>query len=275
MIRENRLKKNINEGRISIGSLIATPCPAYIEIMGKLNYDFVFIDTEHGYYSVEKTLPLIMAADTWNITPFVRVIENSFALISKALDLGAQGVIIPHVHSKEELREAVKSAYYPPHGERGAAPCVRSAGFMEFEWDKFQEYSNENTMIIPCIEDRKGVENLDEMLNVEEVEVYCLGPFDYSVDIGIPGDRLNPKVEEEMVKVAEKISSEDKYVMYPVLSMEEAEEWIERGVKIFVYGIDTVIYGLGLKKFADEIKVDTVIYGLGHKKFTDGSKEKY
>jgi len=254
MIYENRLKKNLREGNISIGSLIATPCPAYIELMGKLGYDFVFIDTEHGYYNVEDTLPLVIAADAWNVTPLVRVIENRLGLISKALDLGAQGVIIPHVHSKNELKEAVKSAYYPPKGERGAAPCIRSAGFMEFEWERFQDFSNENVMIIPCIEDRKGIENLDEMLDVDEVEVYCLGPFDYSVDIGLPGDRLNPKVEGEMVRAAEKISSEGRHVMYPVLTIEEAEKWLERGVKIFVYGIDTVIYGLGLKGFIDKIK---------------------
>lgn len=254
MIGENRLKKGLKKDEVLLGSLIATSCPAYVEIMGKLGFDFVFIDTEHGYYSVEESLPLVMAADIWGVTPLIRVVENRSGLISRALDLGAQGVIIPHVHSKEELKETVKSAYYPPYGERGAAPCVRSAGFAEFEWAKFQEKSNENTLIVPCIEDRKGMENLNEMLDIDEVELYCLGPFDFSVDIGIPGDRLNPKVESEMEKVAEMIFANGRHVMYPVLSVDEAEKWYERGIKVFVYGIDTVIYSLSLKKFTEKMR---------------------
>ena len=260
MIHENRLKKNIHEKKISIGSIISTLCPAYIEVLGKLNYDFILIDTEHGHYSVEEAFPLIMAADIWDVTPIVKVIENKFTFISKALDLGAQGIIIPHVHSEEDLRNAIKSAYYPPHGERRSAPYIRSADFIDFEWGKFQELSDEDTIVIPCIEDEKGIENIDEILGIEEVEVYCLSPFGYSIDIGAPGDRLNPRVEEMMIKVAEKISNEGKYVMYPVMSIEEAGRWIERGVNILVYGSDTFIYGLTLKKFVDEVKADTIIY---------------
>jgi len=254
MIGENRLKKGLKEDKILLGSLVTTPTPAYVEAMGKLGYDFVFIDTEHGYFSVEESLPLVMAADIWGVTPLIRVVENRYDLISKALDIGAQGVIIPHVHSKEELRMAVESAYYPPRGRRGASPSVRSAGYAEFEWAGFQERSNENIMVIPLIEDRKGVENLDEMMDVNEVELYCIGPFDYSVDIGMPGDRVNPKVEEVMEKAVEKIVSNGRYVMYPVLDVDEARKWYERGVKVFIYGIDTIIYSLSLKEFAKEIR---------------------
>ena len=254
MIIENRLKKGLKEDKILLGSLVTTSSPAYVEVMGKLGCDFVFIDTEHGYFSVEESLPLVMAADIWGITSLIRVVENRYDLISKALDLGAQGVIIPHVHSKKELRKAVESAYYPLRGKRGASPSVRSAGYAEFEWAGFQEKSNENIMVIPLIEDREGIENLDEMMDVDEVELYCLGPFDYSVDIGVPGDRVNPKVERVMEEAVEKIISNGKYVMYPVLNVDEAKKWYERGVKVFVYGIDTIIYGISLKKFAEEIK---------------------
>lgn len=254
MIGENRLKKGLNGGKTLLGSLVTTPAPAYVEAMGKLGYDFVFIDTEHGYFSVEDSLPLVMVADIWGVTPLIRVVENRRDLISKALDLGAQGVIIPHVHSKEELRRAVESAYYPPRGSRGASPSVRSAGYAEFEWAGFQERSNENVMVIPLIEDRRGIENLDEMMDTDEVELYCLGPFDYSVDIGVPGDRVSPKVEKVMENAVEKIVSSGRHAMYPVLDVDEAKKWHEKGVKVFVYGIDTIIYSLSLREFAEKVR---------------------
>jgi 2-keto-3-deoxy-L-rhamnonate aldolase RhmA len=250
-------RKRVAQRELLLGSLIATACPQHVEILGRLGYDFVFIDLEHGDFFLSDLRGLIIAADAQGITPLVRVSWNRPEYILKALDLGAKGVILPHVGSKDELVKAVESALYPPKGSRGAAPCIRSAGYFETNWEQFQDKSNEEVLVIPCIEDKKGMENLSSMLDIDGVDIFCLGPFDYSVDIGLPGKRTDPKVVNQMRRAAEEIISSGKHVMYPVLDFNEMEEWVKVGVRIFVYGIDTVIYAMALRNFlekAEEIK---------------------
>jgi 4-hydroxy-2-oxoheptanedioate aldolase len=129
IIRPNRLKELLEHGKVAVGLACFTLHPALIEIMGWTGFDFVFIDTEHTPGDVEATLTGIMACEVTGMTPLVRVYENSPPLICKALDNGAQGVIIPHISTVAQAEAAVRSVKYPPLGERGSCPSIRPSRF--------------------------------------------------------------------------------------------------------------------------------------------------
>ena len=107
--------------------------------MGIAGYDFDMIDTEHGTYDVDTAGELIRAADGAGLTPLVRVLRNDPGPIMKALDLGAHGVVVPHVTSREEASQAVESAKYPPLGIRGSCPYVVAADFSMADWKEYQD----------------------------------------------------------------------------------------------------------------------------------------
>ena len=109
---ENKLKKKLNQGYLAFGVTTHIPAPALVEIMGKAGYDFTMIDTEHGLYDIETAGELIRTAQGVNLTPIVRVLKNNKWLISRVLDFGAQGVVIPHISTKEDAVKAVEACKY-------------------------------------------------------------------------------------------------------------------------------------------------------------------
>src|SRR5690606_21419726 len=119
------LKPALREGTVLVGTWVNTPTPSEVEIIGYAGFDFVMLDTEHSSYGIEAGEGLIRAADAARIPALMRVAENKPSAIGKALDYGAQGIVVPHIGTAEEARQAVRGARFAPAGVRGAAPSVR------------------------------------------------------------------------------------------------------------------------------------------------------
>jgi 4-hydroxy-2-oxoheptanedioate aldolase len=182
------LKKALAEGKPVCGCVSMSRSPMIIEMLGYTGFDYVFIDTEHTPISSDQTLEnLIRAAEASGIAPIVRVKENREQYIRNALEAGAKGVVIPHVATREDAENAVKFARFPLRGVRGADPTVRSARYKcgDFSWDAFIKKSNEEAMVIPLLEDKEFLENLDEILDVEGLDAISFGPTDYALSLGL------------------------------------------------------------------------------------------
>jgi len=145
MFRENTLKRDLAEGKMVSGCAVMSRSPIIVEMLGYTGFDWLFIDTEHVPIGSDTDLEhLIRAAEASNIVPIVRVKENREQYIRNALEAGAQGVVVPHVATKEDAEKAVKHARFPLKGIRGADPTVRSARYRcgDFDWDAFIKASN-------------------------------------------------------------------------------------------------------------------------------------
>ena len=125
----NKLKKNLQSGKVVIGPFLKLADPAIVEIAGLAGFDFVIIDTEHGTISFETAQNLIRSAEIAGITPIIRVSENSPALILRSLDIGAQGVQVPQVSTKDDAVRAVEATKFFPQGSRGV--CVFADLFVQ------------------------------------------------------------------------------------------------------------------------------------------------
>ena len=149
------LKEKMAHGPV-FGMTVYTGSVGIVETLGYWGYDFVFLDTEHVPMGVGPDMEkLVMAAKLSGVSPLVRVTGCNEIEIRKALEMGAEGVIIPHVRTEEDAKLCIRAGKFPMEGRRGADATVRSARYASrgFDWNKYVEDSNSNTMIIPMAED--------------------------------------------------------------------------------------------------------------------------
>lgn len=250
---ENKLKKILADGRIAIGSTCQLPSVPIVEIMGMAGYDFVMVDTEHGLYTTDMAGELIRAAQGSGMSAVVRVTKNDPGLILKALDMGANGVVVPHVSNKADAERAVEAAKYGPHG-RGACPLVRANGYGLWDWPEFEEYANKNTMVIPIIEDIAGVENIEEIVNVEGIDIIYVGPFDMSVSCGYKGNAQHPEIAKHLDTIFAACKKKGLPAMHSLLNGRDIEAWAAKGVRLFVQSADSVIFARACRDFLASIE---------------------
>ena len=129
-MNENRVKRILREGGLALGTHVGgIPDPQIVEIIGLAGFDAAFIDMEHTSFDLHDVQAMVMAAERVGITPIVRTPGFDPAFVLRLLDMGVQGIQVPHVHNAETARAAVKAVRYPPQGERGMAAGSRAAEF--------------------------------------------------------------------------------------------------------------------------------------------------
>ncbi len=175
------LRQQWRDGDSTLGGWISVANPVVAEAMARSGFDYVCIDTQHGAIDYPAAVDMIrwcVAADTSTI---VRVPWNEPGIIGKMLDAGAHGVIIPMVNSPEEAEAAVHACRYAPRGSRSFGPTVAKQRIADYP-----AWAGENVAVIPMIETRQAVEQLDDILAVEGIDAVYVGPADLSLTLGLP-----------------------------------------------------------------------------------------
>ena len=236
------LLQKLHAGKIVIGMQNFSGNEAMVEILGYCGFDFVQIDMEHSPATFETVGKLIRAADSAGIIPLVRVLTNNPYDIMKSLDLGAAGVRIPHIDTKEQALKAVQSAKYPPDGFRGCCNSVRSTKYGAEDWNINWRRSNQNNLIIPLIESVEGVENFDGILEVDGIDIISIGSRDLAQSFNLPeADFTHPDIKKEVLKLADKAKKKGKFLMTtasPRYDVEYLRELYELGFRAFSFGTD-------------------------------------
>lgn len=179
------LKARLAEGELTIGSWVTLGHPSIAEIMAGAGFDWLIIDTEHSVLSTADVQGLIRAIEPSGCTPLVRVASNDEVRIKRVMDAGAHGVMVPLVTSADDARAAVDAVYYPPIGHRGVG-LARAQGYGA----RFADYRDrlaDEAVVVVMIEHVDAVTNIDEILAVDGVDAFIIGPYDLSASIGKPG----------------------------------------------------------------------------------------
>ena len=249
---DNKLRRILDEGGVAFGATTHIPAPALVEILGRAGFDFTMLDIEHGLYDLETAGELIRAAQGAQLTPIVRVLKNDRELITKALDLGAQGVVIPHVSSKGDAARAVEASKYGPAG-RGACPLVRAADYGLADWGRYQEEANRTTMVCLLIEDLAAVQDIEEILSVPGVDVVFPGPFDMSVAAGYRGNVHHPEIQKALDRVLAACKERDIPVMHTLTGGSDVEAWVNKGVRLILQSADSVVFARACRAFLESV----------------------
>lgn len=171
-----------------------------VKMMALAGHDFLFLDMEHAMFDWETMLTLVQTALVTDICPLVRVTDLAYPLVARALDAGAQGVIIPRVETREQAEQAVNFAKYPPLGRRGAGGEARY-GYERRPIGIAVEEANAEGMVIVQIESRDGVAAIDGIAAVPGLDVVCVGPQDLSISLGVPGDFDHPSFVDALRRI--------------------------------------------------------------------------
>jgi len=241
-MKENKMKQKLEEGKVLYGPFVKFTDPAAIEIAAYSGFDFVIIDLEHGPHSSQSAQNLVRAAELGGITPVIRVLENSPTHILRALDIGAQGIEVPHISSRKEAEKAARAARFAPQGERGLCRFVRAANYSSVPSDEYIPKANKETVVIIHVEGVQGIKNLREILKVPGIDVIFLGPYDLSQSCGFPGKVNHPVVVEKMEEAVDIAKEAGVKIGTFVETCEEAKKWEKAGVQYISFSVDVGIY---------------------------------
>ncbi len=230
----NRVKRKIRNGEPTIGNWINLPSPSIVEILVEMGMDWLVLDTEHGPYGEEMLESMIRAMKGSDVVPIVRVADTDPALIKKALDRGAYGVICPLVNTAEQARLAVSACKYPPDGMRGVAGTRASAYGKDLP--EYFDSWNEEVLVICQIETAEALRNVREIAAVDGVDVLFIGPFDLSANLGVFGQVDSDPVKEAIAEIRSAAHEAGVAVGYYAQDVEEVLQKFSEGMQFVAIG---------------------------------------
>ena len=231
-----KLRSRLAADQVTHGLWVTLESASITEIAVGLGLDFVVIDTEHGHLDWGDVVQHIRAAVRSDTVTLVRVTELNTGLIKRALDIGADGVVVPWVETPEQLAHAVACAHYPPRGIRGIggerATCWGRA------LPEHVREAEENVLVVPILETVQAGRNIEALCAVPGVELFQFGPADYSSTAGFAGQWEGPGVAAELLRLKDVIRRHGKQVGVLGTSPENLREREAQGFRFLGRGMD-------------------------------------
>ncbi len=238
MRKTNQLKQRLTQGEFVLGTWSVLPSPAVANVVGAAGFDFLIIDMEHGPISFEIAENVVRAAEGENCTPLIRVPANEEWLILRGLEIGSHGVVVPQITSAEEAQSAISAIKYSPEGHRGFSPYTRSGGYTSLNASGLAAQENINTLSVLLVEGKKGISNLDAILEVPNLDVIYLGTYDLSQSVGYPGQPDHPIVLGFVEECVQRIQKRGIAVGCLAESQMDVTRWRQLGIQFIAYQAD-------------------------------------
>ena len=250
----NELKRKLQRGETVIGPFMCASHASFVEVAGLAGFDFAILDMEHGPLEVETVEDLCRAAHGVNLTPIVRVRKNDGPQIQRALDIGSGGVQVPQIETRADAEAAVRGAKYQPWGMRGLSFYTRAGDYTVNGIAGLTDKLNEEQMLVVHVEGKRGLENLDAIVEVSHIDVIFLGPYDLSQSFGIPGQVDDPRVVKGMEEATKKIRAAGKITGTFAADVKRAKRWMDVGVQYISISVDLGIFGDACKSLVGQLR---------------------
>ena len=258
-MKENKIKRSMTHGNISIGTMIFEFSTTGIaRIAADAGAEFVIFDMEHTGWSVETIRTLIATSRATEIVPMVRVPATEYHFLARTLDVGAMGLMVPMVESEEQAQKIVESAKYPPVGRRGAGFGLAHDDYTDGDVVTKMRDANEEVLLIAQIETEQGVQNADKIAAVEGIDVLWIGHFDLTNSMGISGQFDHPKFQSAVDQVLAACKKHGKAAGFMASNIEEGRSFIARGFRILAYGGDLWLYKQVLRDGINAVRVSDI-----------------
>ncbi len=235
------LKTRLGNNELTIGSWVTLGHPAVAEVMAASGFDWLVIDAEHSVIELSEIQLLIQAMDVHGCPAIVRLTSNDRNQIKRVMDAGARGIMVPLVNSAGDAAKAVQSVYYPPRGERGVG-LARAQGYGA-GFRTYMDWLSEEAVVIVMIEHHEAVDRIDEILEVDGVDAFIIGPYDLSASMGMPGQFDHEEVRDAISRAREAGIRHGIpggiHVVEP--DLEALYRQVDAGYRFMGYGLDTRI----------------------------------
>ena len=233
-MKKNRMKEKLRAGEPVYGVSVMIPSPQIVEMVGAFGFDWVLLDCEHGTLTLESVELMAMAAEACGVTAIARPTTRSPEHILQVLDRGVMGVQVPHVNSARDAREVIAAVKYHPLGNRGLAAGTRAAVYdAHGTLADYVRAANEATLIAVQLEEQAAIDNIDELLAVDGIDVFFIGPSDLSQSMGHPGNPKAPAVARAIDESFRKMVAARRTPGTPAVA-ESVREVLDKGVR-YIY----------------------------------------
>ena len=245
-MKKNRLRELLNEGKPTLGTHVISTWPGIVEVIGQTGaFDYIEYVGEYSSFSLEQMDNFGRAIELFpDMSAMMKVEEQTRGFIAaRAIDSGIQNVLFTDCRSAEDARECIRyvRAETPESGGVHGYGMRRSTGYgygsQVDDWTKAMD----EVVIAIMIEKKGAIENLEEILSVEGVDMVQFGPVDYSISIGKPGQVQSPDVQEAHKHMIEMALKMDVAPRVEIGGFEQANPFVELGVRHFCIGWDTNI----------------------------------
>lgn len=244
----NAMKEKIQGGNAALGVSLMFPSPQLVEMLAYAGFDWVLIDCEHGSIGLGDVELMAMAADASGITAIARPRSNDPADIQSVMDRGVKGVQVPHVNCRADAERAVAAVKFGPGAARGLAAGTRPDRWgLGAKMPDFARQQNAMTLVCVQIEHQDAVRNIDEILEVEGIDVFFIGPSDLSQSMGYPGDPKAPPVAKAIEETLARIRAAGKVPGMPATA-ETVGDVVANGCR-YIYNHAPRILGAGARQF--------------------------
>jgi 2-dehydro-3-deoxyglucarate aldolase/4-hydroxy-2-oxoheptanedioate aldolase len=222
--------------------------PGIGQMLASCGLDFVIFDMEHGRCDISLLAEMVAGCRGSNIFPIARVPDVNYAPLSRPLDLGARGVMVPRVETRMQAEDIVSQLRYAPLGRRGVALGIAHDLYRAGDADFFAR-TNEETCVILLLETEKAFENLEAIISVPGVDVAWVGHYDLTVSMGIPAQFEHPRFLAAMEELATVCGRHGVAPGFLPSTPELAMHWISKGFRALSLGSDIGVFMDGVRKF--------------------------
>jgi 4-hydroxy-2-oxoheptanedioate aldolase len=235
-MRVNNVVTRMRQGRMAYGLNLSFPSTTLIELGGRVGFEFVTFDSEHGPFTVDLLDDLCRIADMAGLTPMARVPDIEHPTILRFLDRGILGITGPHIVDADRARKLADACRYVPRGLRSFG-SGRGAYFGDVEsLPEYMEHTNDNILVIAQLEDIQVLDNIDEILAVDGIDLYASGAQDIAQSMGLPGQPNHSRVQEFEQQVRAAVHAAGKQMADDVMTSARATNLFMDGARAFLEG---------------------------------------
>lgn len=243
------LRQRLREGDVIFGQLVMELFTSGIgPMLAAAGLDFVIYDMEHGRCDIGLLAEMVASCRGSSIVPMARVPDMHFAPLSRVLDLGVRGVMVPRVETRAQAEEIVGQLKYPPAGRRGVALGV-AHDLYEPGSAEFFARTNDETIVILLLETVKAFENLDDIISVPGVDIAWMGHYDLTVSMGIPAQFEHPRFLAAMDALVAACRRHGVAPGFLPPTPESAVHWLRQGFRALSLGTDIGVFMTGVRAF--------------------------
>lgn len=247
-MRPSRTKAKLRRGEPVLVTTLHLTDPSLFELVSLMGFDCIWMDMEHHTYSLETAAGLMRAARVGVADIVARPAKGEFMRMQRMLEAGAQGIMYPRCDSAEEAAQAVHWAKFAPQGARGVDAANPDNPYLAMPLEEYLPAANRETFVVIQIEQQHALEEVDKIAAVEGVDVVFLGPGDFSILSGVPGQFDHPIIQDAMQRIADAAAKAGKHWGCPAFSVEHTQKLLDMGARFLAYSADIVMIKNGLEQ---------------------------
>jgi 4-hydroxy-2-oxoheptanedioate aldolase len=238
-MKKNGVLEKLRNGEcVTCVNIGFAPLASLVELAGKIGFDCVWFDMEHRTFGLKELSEMALACRATGMEAMTRPVKGNYTSIMKPLEAGSTGLMVPHCLTAGEVRQIVSWAKYPPLGRRGFDNAGPDADYVMAGMSEYVRHANEETFLMIQIEDREGVENIEEIAAIDGVDVIFVGPADLSMSYGVFPEFSHRYITQAIERIASAAAKNKKWWGMPMGSVEKGKKLVGMGARFLTYGAD-------------------------------------